>query len=174
MSAPNQQQGNPSAFRNARHMRHAVGFYPTEKDQENAPWYIDLNDACVDWLKDMKISGKNARKHLADMSKFASDQAQRLLDDRVFETIDEAYTMAYAALLTAVGSFERFLSSQRKRESEDSGVNPQFHQQHQREYLGGRGVPMHRGSGGGGSGRGAYSYGGGAGGGSGAYRSQRN
>lgn len=142
-----QQVVNPSALRNARHMRHAMGFYPTEKDQENAQWFLDLNDSCVEWLKDMKISGKNARKSLAEMSKFASDRAQALVDDHVFQSIDEAYTMSYATLLTAVGSFERFLSSQRKRELPSDFV-PESHYRgmtRDREYA-----PRRSSSGGGG------------------------
>jgi hypothetical protein len=130
---------NPSALRNARHMRHAVGFYPTEKDQENAQWFLDLNDSCVEWLKEMKISGKNARKNLAEMSKFASGQAQALVDDQVFQSIDEAYTMTYATLLTAVGSFERFLSSQRKRE-----MPGDYQQQHPQHSRGQRDYPTQR------------------------------
>ena len=112
----------PSAVRNARHMRKFAGFYPTDKDQENATWFVSLNERCIAWLKENKISGKNAREHFGEMSKFASDEAQALYEQtKLFPTVDEFYTLTYATLLSAMGSFENFLSLKRKRESEYSG-----------------------------------------------------
>ena len=108
--AANNQEVPPSAF------------YPTEKDQENASWFVRLNERCVNWLKEKKISGKNAREHLGDISKFASDEAQELFEQtKLYPTVDEFYTLTYATLLSAMGSFENFLSLKRKRESEFSG-----------------------------------------------------
>ena len=104
------------ALRNAKHMRSAMGFYPTDKGTAG-DYFTDLNQRAVQWLKESKISGKNAREHFSEMSEFAESEAKWLNKNGVFADINSCYMLAYSTLTNAVGSYEAYLSRKRDRES---------------------------------------------------------
>lgn len=120
-----------SASRNSHHMRGAVGFYPTTKGNDGE-WrvYKILNANVVEWLREHRISGANAREHMKEIAEFAANEARSLWDnvrrDRDLEGLlpNEKSCLAYvySAIYGAMGSFESYLSRKRRRER-DGGDN---------------------------------------------------
>jgi len=102
-------------MRNSKHMRRALGFYPFHKDR--APQDFEgINKRVVDWLKEKKISGNNAREHFGLLAEFAETLATDMFEKGVLQTLNECYSLAFATVFAAIGSFESYLSHKRKRD----------------------------------------------------------
>lgn len=81
-----------------------MGFYPTDTPGDSN--YEELNSRAVAWLSKNKVSGRNAKEKFSDIAQFANGEAEWLLLVGVFPQIDSCYTLAFATVLAAVGSYE--------------------------------------------------------------------
>jgi hypothetical protein len=98
-----------SGRRNAQHMRNSLGFYPCEK--VDAEFFDDLNLRAVQWLSEQKVNGRNAREKFAEIGLFAESEADWIKSRGHSDNINACYTLAFATVLAAMGSFEAYNKS---------------------------------------------------------------
>lgn len=109
-----------SAQRNSKHMRNALGFYPfAAKDAEGSGWE-STNARAVEWLRESKISGRNAREKYGEIAAFAEILAAEEWAHKSLPSLEACRGLAFATLFAAMGSFEAFLS--RKRRAPDAAA----------------------------------------------------
>ena len=99
-----------AANRNGKHMRSALGFYPSNTEGDEL--YETINDSCLHFLKTNKVSGRNARSKFKEMAVFCQDYSTILTNQRGVD-YETTLSLVYASLYSAVGSFESYLSRKR-------------------------------------------------------------
>lgn len=95
-----------SGRRNAQHMRNAMGFFPCEKSSSD--FFDTLNLRAVSWLAKEKVNGRNAREKFEAIGLFAEGEAEWIQSQNYLENITACYTLAYATIFSAIGSFESY------------------------------------------------------------------
>ena len=95
-----------SGRRNAQYMRKSLGFFPCAKSDSD--FFETLNLRAVSFLANQKISGHNARDKFDLIGSYAEGEAEWMKSEGRPETMNACYTLAFATVFAAMGSYDSY------------------------------------------------------------------